>query len=149
MTCMNECKKHGIAVTVQDILKSSSILDLAARTKEMPNYVSATYHEKVEEPFDLSPIQTLHFKVRQEGQGYFNQSIVTRLNQHIEPTTLRQAIETLVLSHSMLRARFEKSSVDGSIRQRITNEVQTSYRWRHHKVVSERAIDEAISATQS
>ncbi|KAL2858790.1 hypothetical protein BJX68DRAFT_262327 [Aspergillus pseudodeflectus] len=149
MTCMNECKKHGIAVTVQDILKSSSVLDLASRTKEMPNYVSATYHEKVEEPFDLSPIQTLHFKVRQEGQGYFNQSIVTRLNQHIEPTTLRQAIETLVLSHSMLRARFEKSSVDGSIRQRITNEVQTSYRWRHHKVVSERAIDEAIATSQS
>ncbi|KAJ0418108.1 hypothetical protein BJY00DRAFT_315323 [Aspergillus carlsbadensis] len=149
MTCMNQCKKHGIAVTVQDILKSTSILELASRAKQMPNYACTTHLEKVEEPFDLSPIQTLHFKVRQEGQGNFNQSILTRLNRRIEPTTFRQAIETLMLRHSMLRARFEKSSVDGSIRQRITNEVETSYGWRHHQVVLESGIDQAIATSQS
>ncbi|KAL3441174.1 hypothetical protein BJX65DRAFT_314060 [Aspergillus insuetus] len=149
MTCMNQCKKHGIAVTVQDILKSTSILELASRAKEMPNYISATHLEQIEEPFDLSPIQNLHFKVRQEGQGYFNQSILTHLNRRIEPTTLRQAIEALVIRHSMLRARFGKSKVDGSLQQRITNDVQPSYRWRQHRVVSERAIDEAIATSQS
>ncbi|KAL2846707.1 hypothetical protein BJY01DRAFT_247134 [Aspergillus pseudoustus] len=149
MTCMNQCKKYGIAVTVQDILRSSSVLELASRAREMPNYVSATHHEEFEKSFLLSPIQELHFKVRQEGQGYFNQSILTRLNRRIAGPTLRQAIETLVLKHSMLRARFEKSSVDGSIHQRITNEVATSYRWRHHQVVSESAIDQEIANSQS
>ncbi|KAL2812692.1 hypothetical protein BJX63DRAFT_432394 [Aspergillus granulosus] len=149
MTCMNQCKKSGIAVTVQDILKSSSIQELASRAKRMPNYASTNYHEKIDEPFDLSPVQALHFKVRQEDQGYFNQSILTRLNRRIGATTLRQAIETVILKHSMLRARFEKSTVDGSIHQRITNEVATSYRWRHHQVVSESAIDEYIANSQS
>ncbi|KIA75536.1 hypothetical protein HK57_00693 [Aspergillus ustus] len=149
MTCMNQCKKHGIAVTVQDIVRSSSVLELASRAGEMPNYVSATHHEEIETPFLLSPIQALHFKVRQEGQGYFNQSILTCLSRRIEGPALRQAIETLVLKHSMLRARFEKSSVDGSIHQRITNEVATSYRWHHHQVVSESGIDEKIADSQS
>ncbi|KAL2783280.1 hypothetical protein BJX66DRAFT_345079 [Aspergillus keveii] len=149
MSCMNQCKKHGIAVSVQDILRSSSISELASRAKEMPIYVSATHVEKLEEPFDLSPIQALHFKVRQEGQGYFNQSILTHLNRRIEPTTLRQAIQALVHRHSMLRARFEKSCVEGAIHQRITNEVETSYRWRHHQSASESGIDEAIASSQS
>ncbi|KAL3462809.1 hypothetical protein BJX64DRAFT_288021 [Aspergillus heterothallicus] len=130
MTCMNQCKKHGFAVNVQDILRSSSIPELASCAKELSNYISSTHLEKLEEPFDLSPIQALHFK-------------------YIEPTKLRQAIEALILRHSMLRARFEKFSVDGSIRQRITNEVQTSYRWRHHQVASDLAIDEAIATSQS
>ncbi|KAL4821204.1 hypothetical protein BDW67DRAFT_179907 [Aspergillus spinulosporus] len=149
MTCMNQCKKHGLAMTVQDILRSSSIADLASRTKATSIPASASYHERVEEPFDLSPIQALHFQVRHEGQGHFNQSILTKLNRCIDATTLRQAVETLVLGHSMLRARFDVYGPGAVIRQRITNEIATSYRWAQHKVDSESAIDRFVATSQS
>ncbi|KAL4751934.1 hypothetical protein BDW72DRAFT_192444 [Aspergillus terricola var. indicus] len=149
MTCMNQCKKHGLAMTVQDILRSYSIGDLASRTKTTSTPMSASYHERIEEPFDLSPIQALHFQVRQEGQGHFNQSILTKLNRRIDGTTLRQAVETLVLRHSMLRARFDVCGPSPMIRQRITNEVATSYRWAQHEVDSESAIDGFVATSQS
>ncbi|KAI9368786.1 hypothetical protein BJX61DRAFT_546202 [Aspergillus egyptiacus] len=150
MTCMNQCKKHGLTVTVQDILRSSSIRDLASCAQATSSTSpSAKLEEMVEEPFDLSPIQALHFKVRQEGQGYFNQSIMTRLNRRVEANILRQAIEALVRRHSMLRARFDQSHPDGRIRQRITNEVSASYHWGHHQVDSERAIDDFVEESQS
>ncbi|KAL4757180.1 uncharacterized protein BDW70DRAFT_163771 [Aspergillus foveolatus] len=149
MTCMNQCKKHGLVMTVQDILRSSSIGDLTSRTKSTSTPASASYDEKIEESFDLSPIQALHFQVRQESQGHFNQSILTKLNRRIDATTLRQAVETLVLRHSMLRARFDVSGPGAVIRQRITNEVATSYRWEEHEVNSESAIDGFVATSQS
>ncbi|KAL2871703.1 nonribosomal peptide synthase Pes1 [Aspergillus lucknowensis] len=149
MTCMNQCKKLGLAVTVQDILRSTSVRDLASHAQTTSTSPSASHEEKIDEPFDLSPIQALHFKVRQEGQGYFNQSIMTRLNRHVAASTLRQAVESLVRKHSMLRARFDKPGHDGAIRQRITNEVATSYRWAHHEVGSESEIDNFVATSQS
>lgn len=148
MTCMNLCKKYGIAVTMQDVLRSSSIRDLASRAQATSSTLAACQEEKVEEPFSLSPIQALHFKVRQEGQGHFNQSILTRLNRRIEGDSLRKAINSLVRKHSMLRARFEISPSNNEIKQRITNDVADSYRWTHHHADSESEIDLIVAASQ-
>ncbi|KAL2826232.1 hypothetical protein BDW59DRAFT_161069 [Aspergillus cavernicola] len=149
MTCMNQCQKNGIAVSVQDILRSTSIHDLATHAKATSTAVSAAYKDKVDQLFDLSPIQSLHFRVRQEGQGYFNQSIRTRLNRDVDASTLHEAVESLVHKHSMLRARFMQSAFDGTIRQRITNDVAGSYRWGNHQLDSESEIDEVVAASQA
>lgn len=148
MTCMNLCKKHGIAVTMQDVLRSSSIRELASRAEATSDTRSASHEEKVEVPFPLSPIQALHFKARREGQGHFNQSILTRLNRPIEGGSLRKAIDLLVRKHSMLRARFEISRSNNEIKQRITKDVAGSYRWTHHHVDSESDIDLIVAASQ-
>ncbi|KAL4933021.1 uncharacterized protein BDV17DRAFT_287381 [Aspergillus undulatus] len=149
MSCMNLCKKQGIAVTVQDILQTTSIRDLAVRAQRISATHVDRHEERIEEEFDLSPIQALHFKVRQEGQGHFNQSIRTRLNQRMDPTKLRQAIHSLVSKHSMLRARFAKSAYDGKICQRITNDVPGSFRWTRQEVDSEDQIDALVAPSQS
>lgn len=148
MTCMNLCKKHGVAVTMQDVIRSSSIRDLASRAQGASNILSASHEEKAEVPFPLSPIQALHFKVRREGQGYFNQGILTRLNRPIEADSLRKAIDSLVRKHSMLRARFEISPSNNEIKQRITNDVTGSYRWSSHHVDSESEINPIVAASQ-
>ncbi|KAL4930202.1 nonribosomal peptide synthase Pes1 [Aspergillus undulatus] len=146
ITCMGYCKKQGLGVTVQDVLQSESLRDLATRVKGINRPVE--YHEAVDEPFGLSPIQKLHFMTRSEGHGYFNQSIRTRLNQRIRGHDLRNAIEVIVKRHSMLRARLVSSPHKENLQQRITNEVDSSYRLRVHDVEQPTEAEEAISDSQ-
>ncbi|KAJ5098889.1 hypothetical protein N7532_005890 [Penicillium argentinense] len=147
MTCIGLCKKRGIGLSVQDVLRSKSIRDLASRAKSIEHLM--TYQEVVDEPFDLSPIQILHFGVRKEGQGHFNQGILTRLNKPLEERTLRKAIETLVSRHSMLRARFENTGWSTASNQRITREIKGSYRWRSNIVRSMDDIKPHVADSQS
>lgn len=147
ITCMGFCKKQGLGVTVQDILRSKSIRDLATHVTEISQPI--VYEETIDEPFGLSPIQKLHFKVRKEGQGYFNQGVLTRLNKPISDLELCRAIETLIKRHSMLRARFTDTGAEGGIRQHVTEDIVGSYRFRSHCETSEDEIQEAISNSQS
>ncbi|KAJ6112792.1 hypothetical protein N7512_008116 [Penicillium capsulatum] len=147
MTCIGLCKKRGIGLSVQDVLRSKSIRDLASRARSIDHLT--TYQEAVDEPFDLSPIQELHFGVRKEGQGHFNQGIITRLSRPLDERTLRKAIETLVSRHSMLRARFDNSGNSTAMRQRITNDVKGSYRWRSHTVSTMDQVKSHVADSQS
>ncbi|KAJ5898281.1 hypothetical protein N7504_008569 [Penicillium tannophilum] len=147
MTCIGLCKKRGIGLSVQDILRSKSIRDLASRAKAIDH--GTTYQEAVDEPFNLSPIQLLHFGVRKEGEGHFNQGILTRLSKPIDESTLRKAIETLVTRHSMLRARYDNSGSATASSQRITRDVKGSYRWRTHTVADMDAIKPFIGESQT
>jgi non-ribosomal peptide synthase protein (TIGR01720 family) len=146
MTCTSLCKKAGIGLTVQDILRRHSIRDLALHTSviQSPTF----YEEKLEEKFDLSPIQYLHSLVRAEGQGYFNQSIQTRVHPTIGEPVLRNAIEALVARHSMLRARFSHEGPERMMKQRITDNIASSYRLNCHSVGSEAEVDQVISSSQ-
>ncbi|PYI12597.1 non-ribosomal peptide synthetase [Aspergillus sclerotiicarbonarius CBS 121057] len=147
ITCLGYCKKQGMGLTVQEVLHSKSIKELATRVKRVDR--SIVYQEQIDEPFDLSPIQKLHFMVRNEGQGHFNQSIVTRLNQHVDEKDIRRAIEAIVNRHSMLRSRLIQLGVERKLQQRITLDVTGSYRWRSHNDSSQSEIDSAISNSQS
>lgn len=146
ITCMGYCKKQGMGVTVQDILQSRSILDLATRVKEISRPVE--YREATEQPFDLSPVQKLHFMIRDEGQGYFNQGIRTRLNQRVSVEDMRRSIEVIVKKHSMLRSRLVVDAVAEGLQQRITDEVDSSYRLRLHNIEEEAQIDSVIADSQ-
>ncbi|PWY83154.1 nonribosomal peptide synthase Pes1 [Aspergillus sclerotioniger CBS 115572] len=147
ITCLGYCKKQGMGLTVQEVLHSKSISELATRVKRVDQ--SIVYKEQLDEPFDLSPIQKLHFMVRNEGQGHFNQSIVTRLNKHIEEHDIRRAIEAIVNRHSMLRSRLIQSEVEGGLQQRITHDVAGSYRLQSHSDSDQSETDAAISNSQS
>ncbi|KAJ5091869.1 hypothetical protein NUU61_006739 [Penicillium alfredii] len=147
MTCIGLCKKRGIGLSVQEVLRSQSIRDLASRAKAIDHLV--TYQEAVNEPFELSPIQVLHFGVRKEGQGHFNQGILTRLNKPIEEATLRKAIKTLVSRHSMLRARFGDTGSSTASKQWITQDIKGSYRWRTHSVANMDDTKRFVADSQS
>ncbi|KAJ5684602.1 uncharacterized protein N7477_000947 [Penicillium maclennaniae] len=147
MTCVGLCKKRGLGLSVQEVLRSKSIRELATRAKAIDH--GTTYQEAVDQPFDLSPIQVLHFGVRKEGQGHFNQGILTKLNKPIDEGTLRKAIETLVSRHSMLRARFDHAGDAIASAQRITQDVKASYRWKTHSVSNMDNIKPYIADSQS
>ncbi|PLB43886.1 nonribosomal peptide synthase Pes1 [Aspergillus steynii IBT 23096] len=147
ITCMGFCKKHGLGVTVQEVLRSKSIRVLATQVTEISQ--PTVYEETIEEPFGLSPIQKLHFKVRKEGQGYFNQGVLTRLSRPVSDRDFCRAIETIIKRHSMLRARFTEMNAEGGARQYITEDIDGSYRFRSHNETSDDEIQQAISNSQS
>ncbi|KAJ6076481.1 hypothetical protein N7499_008462 [Penicillium canescens] len=147
MTCIGLCKKNGFALSVQEILRSKSIRDLATRAKTISNMT--TYEEIVDQAFGLSPIQILHFGVRKEGQGHFNQGVLVRMNKPLDERTLRKAIESLVSRHSMLRARFIDTGHATALSQHITRDIKGSYRWRAHNVDHMDAIKPQIADSQS
>jgi amino acid adenylation domain-containing protein/non-ribosomal peptide synthase protein (TIGR01720 family) len=146
MTCSNLCRKAGIGLTVKDILRRHSIRDLALHTSKIQSPTS--YEERLEEKFDLSPIQYLHSLVRTEGQSYFNQSIQTRVHQNLSEPALRDAIEALVARHSMLRARFSFEGPERKMQQRLTADIKSSYRLNCQSVQNEALVDHVISASQ-
>lgn len=147
MTCIGMCKKRGLALSVQEVLRSKSIRDLASRARAIDH--ATTYQETVDQPFELSPIQVLHFGIRKEGQGHFNQGILTRLNKPVDERTLHKAIETLVSRHSMLRARFDDSGSATALKQRITQDVENSFRLRTNSVDTIEETKAFIASSQA
>ena len=147
MTCMGQAKKRAIGLTVQEILRSKSLHQLATFAKAVNNPID--HHEVVDAPFGLSPIQQLHFQVRAEGEGHFNQSFLLRLTRKMLEKDLRHAIGTLVGRHSMLRARFSQNLAHGGWEQRVTQEVATSYRFRVHKISNKEQVKPVVADSQA
>ncbi|KAL4741425.1 hypothetical protein BDV11DRAFT_168207 [Aspergillus similis] len=147
ITCMGYCKKQGMGVTVQDVLQSKSIRDLATRVQEIKQLVK--YQEAIEEPFGLSPVQKLHFMIRKEGQGYFNQGVRTRLSRRLSADDLGHAIQVIIERHSMLRVRLVEDTLMGTLQQRITRDIDSSYQLRVHNIDQQAQMESAISASQS
>ncbi|RAL06662.1 putative nonribosomal peptide synthase [Aspergillus homomorphus CBS 101889] len=128
MQVMSRLRSQNVRVTVQDVLKLRTVAALAGRAQYIEQSTadnSAFEAEVLDEWFKLAPIQKLFFQMQPQGQNHFNQSFVLKLGQDISEEELQKALETIVLRHSMLRARFQQ--VDGSWMQKITNDVSGSF----------------------
>ncbi|EED16046.1 nonribosomal peptide synthase, putative [Talaromyces stipitatus ATCC 10500] len=147
MTCMNRCKQRGIGLTVQDILRSRSIQELSNCVRLVD--VQNDYREDIDVPFDLSPIQKLHFEVRNDVLGHFNQSFFLRINHFVSPEDLRNAMNVIVSRHSMLRARFFYDEQLKQWRQRLKGQNEVSYRFNVHKLSSRVQVKNAIADSQA
>jgi amino acid adenylation domain-containing protein/non-ribosomal peptide synthase protein (TIGR01720 family) len=147
MTCMNRCKQKGIGLMVQDILRSRSIRELASRVTIVSS--AHEYQEDIDVPFDLSPIQNLHFEVRNDDTGHFNQSFFLRVNRAITSQDLQSAVETIVKRHSMLRARFFYDEAKSKWLQRLTDHAEESYRFQAHDLSSRAQVKDAIADSQA
>lgn len=127
MQVMALCRRRGVSLPVQDILKSANITVMAARAKQLSgSSVDSAKDEDELAPFPLSPIQKLHLTQFPDGENHYNQSILLKLRRPTSETVLHAALLELVRRHPMLRARFEKGSTDGQWTQRVTNDVQGS-----------------------
>jgi hypothetical protein len=146
MQVMGHCRKKGLGLGVQDILRSRSIPQLAATVKNVQTVVDNT--EEIEKPFGLTPIQSLWFQLPNQGHGHFNQSFYLRVNRKTTTEEFHAAVEKLVSRHSMLRARFSFSE-DSGWQQRVTDDIANSYRFRHQTVSTKAEIDAMIEDSQT
>jgi aryl carrier-like protein len=119
MQVVGQCRKDGIGLGVQEVLRSRSIVQLVQAVTEV-QHTSCDTVEYFDEEFDLTPIQSLFFQRPNEGRGHFNQSFYLQVKNRTEPEEFRSAVQQLVARHSMLRARFSHSDELGW-QQRLTS----------------------------
>jgi aryl carrier-like protein len=119
MQVVGQCRKEGMSLGVQEVLRSRSVTQLATCVKEVANS-SYDHQEYFDEEFDLSPIQSLYFQ-RPNTHGHFNQSFYLRVTRRTSASDFQAAVQQLVTRHSMLRARFSFSAKRGW-QQRLTSE---------------------------
>lgn len=130
------CRAANLSFTVEDILRSKSIVQLATRTQLVSGQRRWSENEIKDTPFDLSPVQQLYFsQVAPSDKGTahleaerhaFTQNWLIRLTRSIPAQAIARAIEQVVTRHHMLRARFTQSA-DGSWRQHINSDIAGSY----------------------
>lgn len=146
MMVQSQCKKSGIRVSVQQILRARSITHLASLAGIVSRGIQ--HEEKIEQDFDLSPIQTMYFDIPRQ-KGHFNQSVFLRLTQPVQPTLVQQAAKAVVNRHSMLRARFRLSEFDDEWKQRITTDVAGSHVYHSYTCRSKEEAVPLMSKTQA
>ena len=121
MAVVSRSRRQNIKVTLHDVLRSSSLLELAnsveSETVNMPDH-----DEKLDQAFGLSPIQQIYFQAAKghQGSSRFNQSFTLRLSRRVSSQTLHSAVQNIVARHSMLRARFMLSA-NGEWEQSISS----------------------------
>ncbi|KAL2157846.1 hypothetical protein VTH06DRAFT_4898 [Thermothelomyces fergusii] len=152
MACASHAKKVHLNVSVQDVLKAKSLRQLAAAAKPMSRGAENGNRADagvLDVPFELTPIQQLHFEVRggAHGDEHFNQSFLLRLARRVEVSAVRNAIQVVVDHHAMLRARFARRD-NGRWKQFITADVEGSYRLRTHMISTRDDADAGIASAQ-
>ncbi len=145
MQMVSLCQKEGMAITVQTILKSKSIRQLAASVHEKK--AQSYQEERVGEQFDLSPIQRLWFQLPKQGKAHFNQSFFLHVTRPVSEDNARRAVEAVVSRHSMLRARFDDIG-HGVWQQRVTEDVSDSYWFRAHTINEKNDATAAVNECQ-
>ena len=108
MQVMAKCCAKNIAITTQHILRYQTIEKLALQGRPLkPN--NSVIVDEDDTQFELTPIQQMHMDRGLDGDK-FSQSFLLKLHHEASPQHLRDALETVVERHSMLRARFTKMS---------------------------------------
>ncbi|KAF4968548.1 hypothetical protein FZEAL_10377 [Fusarium zealandicum] len=146
MQVMSECRKRGLGLTVSNIITCKSIRALALQVKDIDRHLF--HDESLEQPFALSPIQKLYFSRPNHAQGHYNQSFLLRTSQRVVESDMRRAIETVIWKHSMLRARFSQDT-RGQWQQRVTKEVESSYRLRTLELAPDEQVDRCLVDSQT
>lgn len=132
MQLRGKARTEGIDLTVQDVLKSKSLMTLAAKAQSAK--AAQVSHQRVDSgaSFSLSPIQGL-FLEKAQATTHFNQSFILRINHAVTAGRLQQAVQGVVSRHSMLRARFHCDS-DGTWSQSVGDDVEASFDFRVDEV---------------
>lgn len=123
MGVVSRARNAKIKLSIQDVLRCKSIVHLTQLAKSLPSSTVSTVRkeEGTEQPFALSPVQTMYLKsaVKHGGDARFNQSFTLGVPRQVAAETIKKAINSIVERHAMLRARFSKTQ-DGRWEQRIS-----------------------------
>lgn len=135
MQVVSRAREYGVTVTVDEILRSQSLSDLAGRARFKTlaldsNNQAQSMSAVTEKPFPLLPIQRMFFEMHPSGNSHFNQTFIVRLSRNFAAEKVKAAIATVVKQHPMLRARFLQD--DGHWTQQILPDVEGSFNFQQH-----------------
>jgi non-ribosomal peptide synthase protein (TIGR01720 family) len=146
MHLLAQCRKEGISITLNQVLRARSLAHLA----ESVTATTGVEHgeAQTDKPFELSPIQRFYFQnIGDETNSHFNQSFTFRLSHKIDTETIKNALSSIVQCHAMLRARFAKNR-SGVWQQRIQSNSAATFKFEVHEIRNISAAVDVISNTQ-
>ncbi|KAM0438114.1 hypothetical protein ACHAQK_006845 [Fusarium lateritium] len=144
MQLMAICRSSNMAVSVSQIMRSKSIVELASSVAVVEDVTQDD--EQEDKPFPLSPIQKVYFESMLTETTHFNQSVLLETTRKVTAEELSTALEAVIETHSMLRARF--SCADGVYSQRITSDTVGSYILRSDVGVDQLCASRLIQESQ-
>jgi amino acid adenylation domain-containing protein len=128
MQVSSAARSAGLQISTANIVKNKTISLILQHQQAaaMPSNANIpTKEEGAGVPFPLSPIQQLFFRMQPDPTDVcFDQHLLLRLQKRITYASLVSAVETLVSTHSILRARFRQNATTGSWEQYISQSVQ-------------------------
>lgn len=128
------CRGKGYSVSVPDILRSKTLMEVALQAKPIGELLPSYPDEELDTPFSLSPIQHLHMQREQGGIDILNQNLMLQVNRKISAVTLKNAVDVIVDRHSSLRTQFIQEE-NGEWKQLIpSSKAKPSYRVDYHQV---------------
>lgn len=141
-------RQCGLLTSVHDILNSKTLIDLAQKSgvaQDRPIQSALTRSHECE-PFDLSPIQRFYFELDETGKSLQTQSFTLACPRGMQVRRLQKAVELLVATHGMLRARFSRGQ-DGAWSQRVLEAHSGVHHHFAHHAVAQREAAERIAET--
>lgn len=148
MQVSSAARSAGLQISTANIVKNKTI-SLILQHHQVVVTPSSTNNPTEEEdenvPFPLSPIQQLFFRMQPDPTDVcFDQHLLLRLHKRVTYPSLVSAVETLVSTHSTLRARFRQDTATGSWGQYISSEAKQSVRLLHQHPSSSGEMSVAI-----
>ncbi|SHL03955.1 non-ribosomal peptide synthetase [Flavobacterium chilense] len=105
---VSRIKQQGYTLKVAQILQNPIVEDLA---KLLKTDVAIISQAEVKGMVELTPIQQFFFESEQiPNKNHYNQSVILRSRQEIDPSVLEQSIAQLVLHHDALRMVYKQDN---------------------------------------
>jgi amino acid adenylation domain-containing protein/non-ribosomal peptide synthase protein (TIGR01720 family) len=153
MQVVSRCRQENVIVTVANVLKLHTVRNIAqASKKSAQETIGATATEIYgdDRTFPLSPIQQMFFEDNPEGANHYSLSFITKLARHTTHSELLAGLVAVTARHSMLRARFQKSSAPESVwKQYNVPAGISSFGFEYHDLVDEPSMQSIIDQRQA
>ncbi|WYZ36349.1 hypothetical protein EsH8_XIII_000001, partial [Colletotrichum jinshuiense] len=147
MQTVSSARGRDLILRVEDILLAKDLSELAlTMTMILPQDGIIDSQERPDASFLLSPTQELFFSNTLKDDIRFNENVL-RLGIDVPESDLRDVLDALVRHQPMLRARFDHESDPRT--QRITTNVEGSYRYSVHSISSPSEMEAIITTTRS
>lgn len=153
MQVVAKCRSLHLVLSVKDVLRSKSLIDLSRciKASALPKLIA---EEKVDTPFELSPVQRMFFDLSSEKSHpvekiRFNQSFFLNVRRMVDPTAIHEALERVVARHSMLRVRFGRDIETCQWMQRIPSGSNNSFSFDFHDINVEEEAFPIMVQTQA
>ena len=118
MQISSAARSMGLSISTADVLQKKTISKVARTALLTTQAVASQWTDDLDTPFGLSPIQKLYMQSAEHPTANFDQSFLLKLSETVDHQLAKEAFETLVSRHSMLRANFSRTA-DGSWQQSI------------------------------
>ncbi|MFP7658527.1 condensation domain-containing protein, partial [Chryseobacterium proteolyticum] len=105
---VSRIKQKGYTLKVAQILKNPVVEDLAKLVEADAVVIS---QDEVKGMVDLTPIQQIFFESEQVvNKNHYNQSVLLRSREEIDPSVLEKSIADLVKHHDALRMVYKEKN---------------------------------------